>query len=125
MPRGLSQVSSAILRGCRFAALDDSIIEGTADAYLQKKWLKLLSLREMRRVDQLKTMTELRVTPPDDGNRKPQPGEKKGRKITVAKGLLAPPVRKSRAGKQLKERQRIEKMKMARNRSIMFGAGRR
>jgi hypothetical protein len=38
------------------------------------------------------------VTPPEDGNRVPQVGEKGARKERFVEGLLAPPKKRSRAG---------------------------
>jgi hypothetical protein len=98
---------SDLLRGARFASIADSVIDGTADAILQEHGLKLPLEKERKRMEYLKTLPELVVTPPDDGHRKPQPGEKGGRRVKLVPGLLVPPVRKSRAGR---ERWKKEKM---------------
>jgi hypothetical protein len=111
---------SAILSGRRFTALADFIIVVTTDAYLQER-VEASYGEGDEEMEYFRTLPELRVTPPDDGHRKPQPGEKKGGKTRVEKGLLAPPARKIRTGKQMTEkgkRQRIEKMKLRMNRSI-------
>jgi hypothetical protein len=97
---------SDLLRGARFASLADSIIDGTADEFLQEHGPKWPSEKERKKMEYLKTLPELVVTPPDDGHRKPQRGEKGGRRVKLVPGLLAPVVRKSRAGKERREKER-------------------
>jgi len=97
---------SAILSGRRFTALADSIVAGTPPVGLDRLRLQDLKPALKRRLEYLATLPELRVTPPDDGDRKPEPGEKGGRKARRVRGLLAPPIRKSRPGKEKKNQER-------------------
>jgi hypothetical protein len=53
------------------------------------------SEKEISRMEYLKTLPELRVTPSEEGNRKPERGEKGGGRVRVLEGMLQVPVRKS------------------------------
>jgi hypothetical protein len=90
------------LRGTAFASLADSLIAGDAAPLLARFGLALTGA-ERERAEYLASLPVLLVTPPEDGNRKPQAGEKGAKKVRFAKGMLAPPRRRSKAGKALRE----------------------
>ena len=98
---------SAILSGRRFTALVDSIVADTLPIGLERLRLQNLAPALKRRLEYLATLPELRVTPPDDGDREPEPGEKGGRRARRVRGLLAPPKRKSKPGKEKKNKDRV------------------
>jgi hypothetical protein len=68
--------------------------------------IKFPSAKVMARIRYVETLPELIVTPPDDGDRRPKQGEKGGPRLKVVKGLLAPPQRRSRAGKEIRNKER-------------------
>jgi hypothetical protein len=96
---------SRLLRGRRFASLADSIANCTASAILENMRIKLPT-KVIARMEYLKTLPELIVTPPEDGNRRPKRGEKGGPRVRVIEGFLAPPMRRSGAGKEMREKRR-------------------
>ncbi|KAF1845574.1 uncharacterized protein K460DRAFT_255775, partial [Cucurbitaria berberidis CBS 394.84] len=87
---------SSLLRGRHFAFIADSIIEHTPLTFVKKLGL---SLPPPEKIEELKSLPYLVVSPPDDGNRIPLPGEKGAAKVRYTVNMLAPPKRRSRLGK--------------------------
>jgi hypothetical protein len=54
-------------------------------------------------IEHVKTLPILMVTPPEDGNRKPEAGERGGKEVKYEPGFMAPPKREAKAGKELKK----------------------
>ncbi|KAE8838649.1 hypothetical protein P3342_002083 [Pyrenophora teres f. teres] len=101
---------NAELSGRRFALNADSIIAGNLPVDLQELGVST-SPALKRRLGYILSLPQLRVTPPDDGDRSPEPGEKGGKKPKVARRLLRPPKKVGKAGKE----KRIEEEKARRS----------
>jgi hypothetical protein len=113
--RRLDQVSPAeqstfrpFLRGARFALLANLLINNDHSPILAKYGIKL-EAHERKRVECLASLPELVVTPPEDGNRKAERGQKGGRMLRFAEGLLAPPPRVSWARRAERAKRRAER----------------
>jgi hypothetical protein len=65
---------------------------------------------ELHRIDRLKSLLEIVVTPPEDGNRKMVLREEKlkGREARMKKGRLPVPERVGKAGRMEKEKKKEE-----------------
>jgi len=103
---------SPYLRGSRFALLADSLLNDTPSPMLAKHGIKL-DADQLERAAYLATLPEVIVTPPEDGNRRAERGEKGGKRLRVVEGLLAPPKRVSRVGKQARDKRRAERLEKA------------
>jgi hypothetical protein len=115
MRRRLDQVSPAersgfspFLRGARFALLANLLINNEHSPILAKYGIKL-EAHERKRVEYVASLPELIVTPPEDGNRKAERGQKGGRMLRFAEGLLAPPPRVSWASRERGKKRRAER----------------
>ncbi|KAH7077375.1 hypothetical protein FB567DRAFT_552895 [Paraphoma chrysanthemicola] len=100
------------LRGTRFALLANMLINGEHSPVLAKFGIKL-EAPERAWVRLLASLPDIIVTPPEDGDRAPERGQKGGRKLRLVEGLLAPPARISKAGRAEKEKRRAERKAMA------------
>ncbi len=79
----------ALIRGSRFAAVIDSIISGTIPSIITDLKLRLPPLDY---ITAILSLPMILLTPPKDGNRKPEPGEKGGPVIKPAVGFLKAPI---------------------------------
>ncbi|KAH7073072.1 hypothetical protein BKA63DRAFT_516282 [Paraphoma chrysanthemicola] len=96
------------LRGTRFALLANMLINGEHSPVLAKFGIKLEE-HERACVLFLASLPEIVVTPPEDGDRAPERGQKGGRRLRLVEGLLAPPAKMSRAGRAEREKRRVER----------------
>jgi hypothetical protein len=103
-PKRQALIRSGFLSGSRFASLADSVIDNEPLPIVGRLGLRLPD-REI--IEHLKTLPVLMVTPPEDGDRKPEAGERGGKGLKYEAGLLAPPKRRGKAGKRLKEAKRV------------------
>ena len=53
------------------------------------------------------------ITPPEDGDRQPERGERKGKRMRVEKGRLAPPEKASKAKKDSERRHQRKQKALA------------
>ncbi|KAF2831899.1 hypothetical protein CC86DRAFT_400684 [Ophiobolus disseminans] len=100
------------LRGARFARLADSLLYNTPSPILAKYGITL-NAEQLERVARIASHPELIVTPPEDGNRRAERGEKGGLRLRIDEGLLAPPRKVSRASQEAREKRRVERAKRA------------
>ncbi|KAF1914872.1 hypothetical protein BDU57DRAFT_540736 [Ampelomyces quisqualis] len=96
------------MRGSHFAALAESLLADDPAPILARYGIKL-SPTQLRRIEHLKSLPEIVLSPPEDGNRKPQRGEKGGRKLRTKKGFLWVPKKVSKAGKAEKQKRKEER----------------
>ncbi|RMZ73895.1 hypothetical protein GMOD_00004697 [Pyrenophora seminiperda CCB06] len=97
---------AALLSGKRFAENVDSIIEGNPTTALKRLGFPALPPNLQERVQYVATLPIIAVTPPEDGDRRPERGQSGAKRIRYIKGLLAPPKRVAKSGREIKRRER-------------------
>jgi hypothetical protein len=116
LPHDARQTLAPYLRASHFAELAESLTNNTPLGILTDYDIKL-DAAELAHATYLATLPEVICTPPEDGDRAPEPGERGGRWVKVEEGKLGVPVRVARAGRALrKEKQRKEEEKRAEKR---------
>lgn len=100
---------SSLLSERGLASLADSIISGTPSMVLKRLELQDLAPVLKEQLMYQATLPEVKVTPPDDGNREPEPGERHGGKVQKVEGSLAPPERTSKAEKEQSRKRKRER----------------
>jgi hypothetical protein len=109
LPHDARTALEPYLRASNFAALVESLIANTPLAILAKYDIAL-DAGELARATYLATLPEVVCTPPEDGNRAPEPGELGGRRVRVEEGKLGVPVRVAKPGRELrKEKEKKER----------------
>jgi hypothetical protein len=105
LPHDARQTLAPYLRASHFAELAESLIANTPPAILANYDIAL-DAGELAHAEYLATLPEVICTPPEDGDRAPEPGERGGRWVQVEEGRLGVPVRVARAGRALRRRSR-------------------
>ncbi|KAH4908616.1 hypothetical protein HBI80_054290 [Parastagonospora nodorum] len=75
------------------------LAEAVLSLYLALVWLLLAAYETLTTTSTTPLEFRIVVTPPEDGDRNPERGERKGKIIKMEKGRLAPPEKTSKAKK--------------------------
>lgn len=100
------------LRGANFARLADSLLNDDPAPILAKYGIKL-DVKALKQVAYIVSLPSIVVTPPEEGNRMAQRGEKGGKGLRVEKGKLRLPERRSRAERQARRERREARARKA------------
>jgi hypothetical protein len=115
LPHDARQTLAPYLRASHFAELAESLTNNTPLGILTDYDIKL-DAAELAHATYLATLPEVICTPPEDGDRAPEPGERGGRWVKVEEGKLGVPVRVARAGRALRKEKQKEEEKRAKKR---------